>query len=146
MGLYDRLRVEAALPDPELQGRTFQTKSLECALLDYTITHDGHLIETVYEGHFVDDETAFLKMRFERTGQHRVELSDFHGDIVFYVTVNAPDEAIYAIDFKEGTTSIITADGTTTPFEPVVVYYKARFTDGRLAWIRRISREEADEW
>jgi hypothetical protein len=137
MGLYDHLCVEATLPDPELQERT---------LLDYTITHDGRLIETVHEGHFVDDEAAFFKMRFERTGEHVVELSDFHGDIVFYVTVNAPDEAIYAINFKEGTTSLITADGTTTSFEPVLVYYKARFTDGRLAWIRRISREEANEW
>src|SRR5262245_7641527 len=41
MGMYDHLRVETALPDPELQERIFQTKSLACALLDYTITHDG---------------------------------------------------------------------------------------------------------
>jgi hypothetical protein len=91
-------------------------------LLDYTITHDGRLIETVHEGHFVDDETALFNMRFERTGEHRVEHSDFHGDIVFYLTANAPDEAIYAINFKEGTTSIVAADGTTSPFEPIVVY------------------------
>ena len=85
-------------------------------------------------------------MRFEQTGEQLVEHSDFHGDIVFYVTANAPDEAIYAINFKEGTTSIFVADGTTPTFEPVVIYYKACFTDGRLAWIRRISREEAYEW
>jgi hypothetical protein len=144
--MYYHLRVEAPLPDPQLQERTFQTKSLACALLDYTITHDGRLIETVHEGHFADDETAFLKMHLEKTGEHRVGHGDFHGDIVFYVTANAPDEAIYAINFKEGMTSIFAADGTTSPFEPVVVYYKARFTDGHLAWIRRISREEADEW
>lgn len=34
-------------------------------------------------------------------------------------------------------------DGTTTPIQPVTVYYKARFTDGRLQRIRRISEAES---
>ena len=44
MGMYDQLRVEAPLPDPAYQERTFQTKSLECSLSDYTITHEGRLV------------------------------------------------------------------------------------------------------
>lgn len=44
MGMFDNLRVEAPLPDPEYQERTFQIKSLECSLSDYTITHEGRLV------------------------------------------------------------------------------------------------------
>jgi hypothetical protein len=74
-----------------------------------------------------------------------VVLDNFHGDIIFYDTVNAPNGAIFAINFQEGTTSVFEADGTTTPIKRVMVYYKARFTDGWLQWIRRITREESDQ-
>lgn len=44
MGMFDNLRVKARLPDPAYQDRTFQTKSLECGLSDYTITREGRLV------------------------------------------------------------------------------------------------------
>jgi hypothetical protein len=72
-----------------------------------------------------------------------VSLDDFHGDIYFHITVNAPDHALFAIDFRAGTTSVLEADGSRTLITPEVVYYKARFTDGRLQWIRRITAEES---
>lgn len=156
MGMYDNLRVQAPLPDPEYQGRTFQTKSLECSLSDYTITYDGRLVlrEVEWETTPEEEQPYYGTEEWERGGILRmagllreksvrdVTLDDFHGDIIFYDTVNAPDHALFAINFQEGTTSVLEVDGTSTPIEPVVVYYKARFTDGRLQWIRRITEEE----
>lgn len=72
-----------------------------------------------------------------------VILDDFHGDIIFYDMVNAPNSAVFAINFQEGTTAVLEADGASTPIEPVTVYYKARFTDGWLQWLRRISEAES---
>ena len=157
MGMFDNIRIEASLPDPEYQNRTFQTKSLDCSLSDYTITRDGCLVlrQVEFEATPEEEQPYYGTEEWERGGIFRlagmmreksaqdVTLDDFHGDIVFYDTVNAPDDALFAINFGEGTTSIFEADGRTTPIEPVVVYYKARFTDGRLQWIRRITREES---
>lgn len=157
MGMFDNLRVDSPLPDAEYQDRTFQTKSLECSLSDYTITHDGRLVLRQVEWEETPEQerpyygteewerggiVRFFGLLREKSAQN-VILDDFHGDIIFYATVNAPDHAVFAINFREGTTSVFEADGTTTPIEPVVVYYKARFTDGRLQWIRRITREES---
>jgi hypothetical protein len=44
MGLYDRIRCEYPLPDGFARTNGWQTKDLECALLDYTITADGRLV------------------------------------------------------------------------------------------------------
>jgi hypothetical protein len=166
MGMYDNLHIKAPLPDPEYQERTFQTKSLECSLSDYTVTRDGHLVlrqvewETTPEAErpFYGTEQWERGGLFQLCGMLReassryVTLDEFHGDIVFYDTVNAPDDALFAIDFRAGTISLLEADGTATSIEPIVVYYKARFTDGRLQWIRRVTREQsyhefdADRW
>jgi hypothetical protein len=157
MGMYDNLPVEASLPNPEYQERTFQTKSLECSLSDYTITRDGCLVLRQVEWEVTPkSERPFYGTEqwehgglFQMCGMLReissrdVTLDDFHGDIVFYTTVNAPDGAVFAINFREGTTAVLEADAIAPPIEPVVVYYKARFTDGRLQWIRRITREES---
>lgn len=70
-------------------------------------------------------------------------LADFHGDIIFSTTVNAPDHALFAISLREGTPSILEANGTATPIERVSIRYKARFTDGRLQCIRRITAAES---
>jgi hypothetical protein len=53
------------------------------------------------------------------------------------------DDAVFAINFREGTTSVFEADGTTTPIQQVTVSYKARFSDGWLQWIRRITEAES---
>jgi hypothetical protein len=157
MGMYDHLRVEAALPAPEHQERSFQTKSLACSLSDYTITADGRLLvrQVEYERTPEEEMPYYGTEAWERGGFARiigalrersardVTLTDFHGDIIFSTTVNAPDHALFAINLREGTTSILEANGTTTPIERVSVHYKARFTDGRLQWIRRITEAES---
>ncbi len=157
MGMFDNLNVEAPLPDPEYQERTFQTKSLECSLSDYTITSEDRLVLRAVEWEATPEEEMpyYGTPEWERGGIVRffgcmrenssrdVVLDEFHGDIVFYKTVNTPDDAVFAINFREGTTSVFEADGTSMPIEPVTVYYKARFTDGWLQWIQRISEAES---
>ncbi len=51
----------------------------------------------------------------------------------------------FLINVQEGTTSFAETDGGNTIFEPIMVYYKARFSDGWLQWIRRITLEQADK-
>lgn len=155
--MFDNLRVEASLPDPEYQERIFQTKSLECCLSDYTITREGRLVvrEVEWEATPEEERPYYGTEAWERGGIVRffgmlreksardVVLDDFHGDIIFYDTVNAPNGAVFAINFQEGTTSVFEPDGTTTLIKRVMVYYKARFTDGWLQWIRRITEAES---
>lgn len=157
MGMFDNLRVEAPLPDPEYQERTFQTKSLECTLSDYTITRDGRLMlreveweatpeeEMPYYGTPAWEQGGLARMcgMFREKSAQDVVLDDFHGEIIFYDTVNAPNGAVFAINFQQGTTAVLEADGTSTPIEPITVSYKARFTDGWLQWIRRITEAES---
>lgn len=159
MGMYDHLRVLAPLPDPEYQERTFITKSLECLFDDYTITSDGRLVlrEVDWEDTPEEEMPYYGTEEWERGGLVRViglireksardvTLQDFHGDIYFHATGNAPDRALFAIDFRAGTTSVLEADGTSTPIVPETIYYKARFSEGRLQWIRRILEQESYE-
>lgn len=114
MGMFDNLRVEASLPDPEYQERTFQTKSLECSLSDYTITREGRLVlrEVEWEATPEEEMPYYGTPECERGGIVRffgcmrekssrdVVLDDFHGDIVFYKTVNAPDDAVFAMALR----------------------------------------------
>lgn len=45
MGMYDYLRCEMPLPDPEVQGEMFQTKDTPAQFLDtYVIRADGRLV------------------------------------------------------------------------------------------------------
>jgi hypothetical protein len=157
MGMFDNLRVEAALPDPAYQDRTFQTKSLECGLSDYTISIEGRLVLREVEWEATPEEAMpyygtpeweqggivrFVGCMREKSSRD-VMLDDFHGNIIFYDTVNTPNGAMFAINFQAGTTSVCESDGTTTPIQPVMVYYKARFSHGWLQWIRRITQEVA---
>lgn len=70
MGMYDHLRVEAALPDPEHQDRSFQTKSLECSLSDDTITADGRLLvrQVEYERTPEEEMPYYGAEAWERAG------------------------------------------------------------------------------
>lgn len=72
-----------------------------------------------------------------------VTLEEFYGDIYFHGTVNAPDGALFAIDFRADTTSVLEADGSSTPIKPVDVYYRACGDKGQLQWSWRISAEES---
>ena len=73
MGLFDTIRCDFPLPDPRLQDVEFQTKSLECAMLRYTITADGRLLRHPGGGLFDEPPRS-------PTLEKDVELP-IHGDI-----------------------------------------------------------------
>ena len=73
MGLYDTIRCDCPVPDSRLQDAEFQTKSLECAMLRYTITADGRLLQHPGGGLF-DEPPRFPTLEKD------VELP-IHGDI-----------------------------------------------------------------
>ncbi len=120
MGLYDEITCEYPLPDTAERGQRFQTKSLDPAMVHYTITDDGRLIlhEFRYEDVPEEERPYYGKPEWahpfmQLAGSIRaipvadVDV-DFHGDLVMY------------------------RDDRT---------YKVRFTEGRVQWIRGI---EAD--
>ena len=104
MGMFDTLKCEYPLPDAIVQNDSFQTKTLECLLDDYTITKDGKLIQH-RERHYQSSAQDF-------------EI-DFHGDLRFYTSKGSREENNYEW------------------FE-----YIARFTDGKLQWIKRVDLEK----
>ncbi|MGH9838551.1 MAG: hypothetical protein ACREEM_07195 [Blastocatellia bacterium] len=128
MGMFDELRCEYPLPNAEMQDETFQTKSFDRAMDTYTITRDGRLIlhQVRYELVPEEERPSWGKPEWDRTdlakwagSLKRVPVGDvevpFHGDIRFY-------------------TSKANADGRIVGwFE-----YRARFTEGRLQWIKRM--------
>jgi len=125
MGMFDELRCEFPLPDPIVQDEIFQTKDLERLLDRYTITSDGRLIlhQVRYEEVPEKERPYYGTPEWKRGGLIQflgslrpvpvgaVEIP-FHGDIVFYTFLeNRPEKEWFE--------------------------YRARFTDGRLQWIRR---------
>src|SRR5919199_863327 len=130
MGLFDEITCKYPLPDPVVQDEIFQTKSFDPIMDRYTITEDGRLIlhsvryesvpeeERPYYGTPEWDKPLGQLIGFMRsvpTGD--VEIP-YHGDIVFYTSIGSHEE------------------GTFEWFE-----YKARFTEGRLQWIKRLESE-----
>lgn len=96
MGMFDYLKCKYPLPDLAVQDETFQTKSLEKVLGDYTITADGRLIlhAVRYEAVPEKKRPFYDKPEWEKpfgkifgamtsvpTGD--VEIA-FHGDVRFY--------------------------------------------------------------
>lgn len=45
MGMYDNLKCGYPLPDKEVQDKNFQTKDLECAMIEYEIVNGGWLFK-----------------------------------------------------------------------------------------------------
>ena len=134
MGMYDEIRCEYPLPHSGyrvLTGHTFQTKSLECCLNNYTITADGLLILHKVRGERVPEEERpyygtpeWDNLRCRVAGSIRtVPVGDeeiaYHGDIHFYDDFGVREETIR-----------------------VWIEYKARFTEGRLS---RIEVEDVHE-
>ncbi|HXO18625.1 MAG TPA: hypothetical protein VOA87_01745 [Thermoanaerobaculia bacterium] len=76
MGLFDTIHCEYPLPDARHQGLEFQTKDLDCALDEYTITADGRLLRHVRRGGQESDR--------------RVEWP-LHGDVSIYTHVAGED-------------------------------------------------------
>ena len=127
MGMFDEIKSEYPLPDSPIQNESFQTKCLDCLMQNYTITADGLLIHHTEKYECVPEEerpyfgkpeweTSFGKLcgslKSVPTGD--VEIAH-HGDVFFYTSTGSGETGDYEW-FK----------------------YQARFTDGRLQWIKRI--------
>lgn len=159
MGMFDDLRCRYPLPDPEAQEWGFQTKDFDCLMDDYTITEDGRLIKHVtrceevpeedrpYFGKPEWDDDPDLPGRnswFRLCGSiRRVPVEDreipYHGDIRFYTgRVRLPDGTI-ADQMGSGPDGSFTrgAQGEYIYGESAWYEYTARFTNGRVEWIRR---------
>lgn len=118
MGLFDIIKSESSHPECGVtEGMTFQSKSLYAAGGEFTITSDGKLIEHQYRYESnpdKDGETAMLPLLT------RIPIGDctiaYHGDI------------------------LLVAAGKGDPLQELV----ARFTHGRLEWIRALSAYPAE--
>lgn len=87
MGMYDTLRIEQKIPGfTDIPDCEFQTKSLDCALENYIITHKGELYKEVWDYEWIEDDKHTFKGYFNKMdGTYRREyLTDIHGDIIFY--------------------------------------------------------------
>jgi hypothetical protein len=71
MGMFDTLKCEYPLPDKIVQGDSFQTKSLDCLLDNYTICKDGKLI--------------LHRQRHYEASVKKITI-DFHGNLRFYTS------------------------------------------------------------
>lgn len=80
MGMFDRVTVNFPLLGEHLQGRTFQTKDLDCCMVDYWISPSGELFEKNMSGtaDMVEDSEAFLGARWEPNGNHGRILPVYH--------------------------------------------------------------------
>ena len=78
MGMFDTLKCEYPLPDKIVQKDSFQTKSLDCLLNNYTISKRGKLILQPYN----------------KTSVNKITV-DFHGDLQFYTSRGSWEENNY---------------------------------------------------
>lgn len=86
MGLFDTIRFEFEIPGRGILHE-WQTKSLECALDEYLVTHDFRIYKEEWDMEWVEDETRFLFKGYSRKipeSYRLTPLTDFHGDIIFY--------------------------------------------------------------
>jgi hypothetical protein len=86
--MYDTIRCDYPLPDPQHQQLEFQTKSLDRAMLRYTITADGRLLRHPGGGLF--DEPP-EHPTFEEDAEVPI-----HGDIEMYEAWNLDAETQWA--------------------------------------------------
>lgn len=77
MGMFDTLRCDYPLPDPEFQERTFHTHDLGCLLDHYHIDADGRLRQIRRKLHVARDDRA-ARQPPEREDTH------YHGDLRFH--------------------------------------------------------------
>lgn len=98
MGLYDAIRCDYPLPDPELQDAEFQTKDLGQTLGRYRITADGRLCRSREVVDIFDE--GGRTPHSEEPGS--MENTHHHGDINFYTYVGA-QRVEYRARFTHGT-------------------------------------------
>lgn len=99
MGMYDVIRCDYPLPNPELQDAEFQTKDLGQTLSRYRITTAGRLCRS-REVVDIFDESDHPPRRPEEPGS--MEDTQFHGDISFYAYVGE-ERVEYLARFTHGT-------------------------------------------
>jgi hypothetical protein len=87
MGAFDTLTSKAPLPAAyaHMQGRTFQTKSLDCTGFDhYRIETDGRLIWEAKEREWRSDPDAFFGGYLHVVREWDESMVDFTGDVWFH--------------------------------------------------------------
>jgi hypothetical protein len=98
MGMYDNITCKAKFPDINLEGTPltmdllqkefYQTKDLDCALMNYTIEEDGRLSYDIFpEGKWVESEENIFRHRFE-PGTPVKEYFKDNASIDFYTSFN----------------------------------------------------------
>lgn len=129
MGMFDEIRCEYPLPDQGVQDEVFQTKSFHREMDRYTITADGRLIHHMTRWESVPEEERpyYGKPEWDKPLHQvfgsikTVPVGDveipFHGDVYFYTS---------------------RGEAQTESFE--WFEYQARFTDGKLQWVKRVER------
>jgi hypothetical protein len=103
MGVFDRVRCQYPLPDPEAQDLEYQTKSTFAPYLhDYIITPDGRLLRD--EPDWRDDQESDSPAGLGRENRRWVPV-DFRGELEIHTTVKQPDESFrwysYLFWFKD---------------------------------------------
>lgn len=116
MGLFDYVKVESPVPDPEHQNDRFQSYSLECTMSRYTITAAGHLIH-----HRVRYERAKAEGASNIGTPRQTDPFSRFGELLKVAEEWDEEVPLHEDIFLNG-------DG---------VVYVARFTEGRLRWIKR---------
>ena len=139
MGMFDTVRFENDIPDPELRDREWQTKSLENTLTDYRISSDGELFEKRTETRHREDPDSWLGWKAEviREWEEKV---DFHGVIEAYTDVKLEDGHTRWITYSAYFTY-----GKLTSFEraeelrpPGHQRRRPEFDCNRPGWLRRL--------
>lgn len=117
MGMFDDLTCEYPLPD-HYTKKDYQTKSLDCVLLNYIITKEGRLVY------------VFGKWFDKNTG----ELSPYN-DMSVIETMGLDENFFDSIEWKE-TQRFDTEYHGDIEFHGHGRSYLARFTEGQLQWLR----------
>jgi hypothetical protein len=102
MGMFDYLTCTVPLPDgyADMQGRWFQTKSLELEFMEhFEIAADGRLILHAKEREWRTDEDAFLGGRFHVVREWK-EPQTFTGDVWFYDFRQDKDASSGLVEFR----------------------------------------------
>ncbi len=118
MGMYDELHCNYPLPGTPavIQQATFQTKAFHRTLEHYTITEDGQLIYHQEHREWEPDESSLFGGYLKLVNVVDV-LLPYHGDIRFYTSLEQPEHSREREWWE----------------------FEARFTEGQLTRIRRLS-------
>lgn len=128
MGVFDYVKFEYPLPDPERQDWEWQSKDTPAQYMEfYRVTKDGLLIHEAVHYEAVPEE----ERPYWNTPEWEMPLMQFVGSIR---TVSDGDEVV---DYHG---DIIVVGGQKGHYEQIV-QYRCRFTNGRLEWIREIREE-----